>query len=124
MSSTRMPKLTTHFPTRPPSKIALYEQLQEILPDFGDAEIFEDIEESEVGLHTVMRHLCEHVSCSDDLSMRSLERLANLLNEAVSVDDLLENATSTCFLEHSHQIGRYRALAPFLTPVARKKCSA
>jgi hypothetical protein len=60
----------------------------------------------------------------DTLSERQLRNLGRLLNEAVAVDDDLENAVSTCFLEHLRQTGSYKSLAPFLSKQAKDKTHA
>jgi hypothetical protein len=43
------------------------------------------------------------------------------VNEAVGVDDDLENAVSTCFLEHCRALRLNRILAPYLSPQAKRK---
>jgi hypothetical protein len=57
-------------------------------------------------------------------SDRQLRLLAPLLDAAVAVDDELENAVSTCFLEHLHQIRCYRVLARHLSAPARRRSRA
>jgi hypothetical protein len=58
------------------------------------------------------------------LSAKQLKGLGALLSDAVELDDDLENAVSTCFLEHLRQIGGYRALAPFLSERAKERTHA
>jgi hypothetical protein len=130
----RKPKI--YFQTRPPSAHELLSQLQAIFPEFGE-EVLEDFElrkeagiledpEKPVGLHAVMMHFSCHGWPADDpeLANRQLKALGELLSEAVAVDDLFENAVSTCLLEHLGQIERYWMLAPYLSPLAKRKCRA
>ena len=55
---------------------------------------------------------------------RQLRRFGDWISEAVSVDSDLENAVSTCFLEHMRQVKINRVLAPYLSPVAKVKSHA
>ncbi len=57
-------------------------------------------------------------------SERQLQALGGLINEAVAVDDELENAVSTCMLEHLRQIKAYKILSPYLSPKAKQKTHA
>jgi hypothetical protein len=56
-----------------------------------------------------------------EFSERQLTSLGQLLDEAVMVDDQLENAVSTCMLEHLRQINGYKALSPYLSKTAKEK---
>jgi hypothetical protein len=47
--------------------------------------------------------------------------LGEWVNQAVSVDDALENAVSTSFLEHARQVGIDRVLGPYLNSKAKDK---
>lgn len=58
-----------------------------------------------------------HGSCT----VKQLRSLGNWVNHAVSVDGDLENAVSTCFLAHSHQVRVDRVLAPYLSRQAKEK---
>ena len=72
--------------------------------------------------HFVMRRFAENFPrFAATASLRNLERLAQLINKAVERDDFLENAISTCFLEHLRQIGAYKRLSPFLSGTAKRK---
>jgi hypothetical protein len=52
---------------------------------------------------------------------KQLRRFGDWVNHAVSVDDDLENAVSTCFLEHVRQVKINRVLAPYLSRRAKDK---
>jgi len=55
------------------------------------------------------------------LSEKQLQQLADWINEAVSTDGDLENAVSTCFLEHMRQVRINRVLKPYLSQQAKAK---
>jgi hypothetical protein len=57
-------------------------------------------------------------------SQKQLRFFAALLNEAVRQTGPLENAISTCFLEHLRQIRAERVLRPFLAPEAKERTHA
>ena len=98
--------------------------LTEIFPGFS-AE-YEDGEiQPETTLHFVMRDFTTYFSGNrDTFSESQLKKLAHFINDAVAVDDNLENAVSTCFLEHLHQVRSYKMLAPFLSRQAKDKTHA
>ena len=113
-----------YFEWRPPAPMTLLALLQEIFPQFGDEEIAQEVEESEVGLHCLMRNFTEYFgSLGGRASEEQLRALAALLDEAVSVDDVLENAVSTCLLEHLGQIDRLEALRPYISRAALVRTS-
>jgi len=53
-----------------------------------------------------------------------IKAFASLINEAVEAGGELENAFSTCFLEHLHQVHARKPLTTFLSKMARKKLHA
>src|ERR1044072_549721 len=55
---------------------------------------------------------------------RSSRRFGDWISKAVAVDGHIENAVSTCFLEHTRQVKINRVLAPYLSPVAKAKSHA
>jgi hypothetical protein len=57
-------------------------------------------------------------------SEKQLQRLAIVINDSVSKPGPVENAVSTCFLEHLHQIHAEKALRPFLSSEAKAKSRA
>ena len=50
-----------------------------------------------------------------------LVALANFINQGMAADPSFENAVSTCFLEHLHQIRAKKILKPFLGPQAKSQ---
>lgn len=79
----------------------------------------------ETTAHRVMAEFAEHFSRAHrDYAPRQLKALGHWLSEAVATEGALENAVSTCFLEHSRQLKVDRVLAPYLSKVARDKCHA
>ncbi len=112
------------FASRPPKPMELLASLTGIFPQFGNQDIVVDVADSPVGigLHCVMHHFtCYFGADLQKFSARQLTSLGQLLDEAVLVDDQLENAVSTCLLEHLRQISAYRALSPYLSKRAREK---
>lgn len=111
---------------RPQSAVELRARLIEICPDFEAECSAEELAESEkVGgpsLAMVMHDFTYYFGCKQAvLSSTQLTKLGTLISDAVSVDDVLEIAVSTCFLEHIYQIDGYKTLAPFLSGVAKQK---
>ncbi len=75
--------------------------------------------------HRVMAEFLEYFSKHHDASTeKQLKLLAAWVNSAVEAEGPLENAVSTCFLEHSRQLKVNRVLAPYLSNVARGKSHA
>lgn len=114
---------------RPQTAAALHARLVAIFPGFceecTDAEVAESENEGGPAMHLVMQRFAVYFGCEQDsLSPRQIVELAELANEAVTVDDVLENAFGTCFLEHLHQIDGYKTLAPHLSAKAKSECRA
>jgi hypothetical protein len=59
-----------------------------------------------------------------EFSERQVVLLSKLVNAAVATRGEVENAISTCFLEHLHQIGAEKALKPHLSAAARANLHA
>ena len=109
---------------RPETARQLWTELTAIFPDFAHDHTPEDMEESEragsPSLHSVMLPFTQYFGAAQSsASEGQLRALAELVNGAVSVDDDLENAVATCFLEHLRQVRAYKALAPFLSSQAK-----
>ena len=111
------------FPVRPPEPIQLLRSLKGIFPQFGDEEVVADLQGAfGTGLHCVMRHFTDYFSETHSQSTeRQLSALGRLLDDAVTVDDNLENAVATCLLEHLRQINAYKLLSPYLSQRAKEK---
>jgi hypothetical protein len=113
---------------RPSTARELWELLLAVFPGFiGDCSLedFREAEASGEASHMVMREFCSHYSCcQEQFSAEQLRSLGDIVNEAVTIDDDLENAIATCFLEHLHQVRGYKALAPYLSSAAKAKTHA
>lgn len=113
--------------TRPDSPEALRLQLGLLLPAFivdcyDPAPLPPEEDEPE----TFHRVMCEFTysfgKAASSLSPTKLRQIANLINDAVDRSDNLENAVTTCFLEHLHQIHAHNILWPYLSKKARAEC--
>jgi hypothetical protein len=113
------------FAVRPPEAMQLFEVLVRIFPAFEQTAVIEDIQESENGLHCVMSLFTVYLGANrGSFSDGAFRNLGNLINEAVSLDDVLENAVSTCLLEHLGQIRAYKLLSPYLSKKAKARTYA
>ena len=82
-------------------------------------------EPEELTLHRVMSLFAQYFSANGSrFSEKQLRRLGEWLSSAVSVPGELENAVSTCFLEHTRQLKVNRLLAPYLSKLAKDKSHA
>ena len=102
---------------------------------FPDFESWWTEEETEDGLvdgvhcdlthhHVMMEFLGFFAKHHRSFTEKQLRSFAEWVNRAVAVDGDLENAVSTCFLEHTHQMRINRVLAPYLSRVAQGKSHA
>jgi hypothetical protein len=72
--------------------------------------------------HAVLRKFLEYFAMNHgSFSAKQLRVFGAWVNRAVSVNDDLENAVSTCFLEHARQVGIDRVLGPYLLSRAKDK---
>ena len=109
---------------RPQTAMELWRFLTEVFPGFV-ADCTEEEIEADTTLHFVMIDFAPYFSSNrEQFSEGQLRALGLFINEAVSVDDNLENAVATCFLEHLHQDGSYKALGPYLSALAKAKTHA
>jgi hypothetical protein len=58
------------------------------------------------------------------LPPEALKTLGELVNAAVARGGLIENAFSTCLLEHLRQISAWRALEPYLSDLSKQRSRA
>jgi uncharacterized protein (DUF1330 family) len=78
-----------------------------------------------MGLHRIMAEFIQFFGANyHSFSEKQLRRFGEWVNDAVVIDGPLENAISTCFLEHTHQVKINRVLAPYLSRVAKYKSRA
>ena len=111
---------------RPETALELWQLLSEIIPTFEGAAPAEDVDHwennSTSSFHSVMIAFTDHFGeVRTKLSRKQIELLSEFINFSVEADDKLENAVSTCLLEHLHQIEAYKTLAPFLSNKAKMK---
>lgn len=71
--------------------------------------------------HLMMEFLDFFAKHHRSFTEKQLRSFGAWVSSAVSVGDDLENAVSTCFLEHSRQAGIDRVLAPYLSRQAKGK---
>lgn len=70
----------------------------------------------------LLRNFIEYFAMSHpSFTAKQLRAFGEWINHVVSVDAGLENAVSTCFLEHSRQVGMDRVLKPCLPSKAKGK---
>ena len=117
---------SSEMPSRPNTALELWEFLSSAIPSFRDAATGEEIEYWErdplASFHSVMMAFTDHFGESQaNFSRKQIERLSEFINSSVEFDDKLENAVSTCLLEHLRQIEGYTTLAPFLSARAKMK---
>jgi hypothetical protein len=99
--------------------------LVSIFPNFQGYALDDETSSDTLTVHRVMFLFTDffsgaHSTCSD----RQLIKFGSWINEVVQVDDDLENAVSTCFLEHTRHIGVAKMLAPHLSKLAKQKSRA
>jgi hypothetical protein len=71
--------------------------------------------------HLVMMRFAQYFGANHaSYSAKQLRRLGDWLSACVAAGGTLENAVSTCFLEHSRQLKVNRVLAPYLSREAKR----
>lgn len=109
-------------PDRTPAPSELLECLQTIFPTFGDGELLAEIEIGDAELHGVMRRFAEYFGAHGrTFTKGQLQALGRVLDQAAVQGGKLENAVSTCFLEHLHQIKSSRILLSFVSQRTKEK---
>ena len=97
----------------------LRKSLLETFPKFQDE--WEEDENSQ-SLHHVMGHFADFFGKhSHSMSDKQLIALGLFINKVVIHSDGIENAVSTCFLEHLHQLDPEHVMRPYLSKEAKKK---
>ena len=108
------------------------QQLCEVFPSFGAWwEKEEEAPPPEDGLvdgvyyewshHAVLRQFLLYFSMNhESFTRRQLQRFGAWVDNAIAVKSDLENAVSTCFLEHMRQVKVNRVLAPYLSANAKR----
>ena len=77
------------------------------------------------GFHCIMAELIQFFGMNHQtFSEKQLRRFGQWVNAAVLIEGPLENAISTCFLEHTRQVKINRVIAPYLSRAAKDKSHA
>lgn len=101
--------------------------LTEIFPSYAEQLAEDEKYDEEWGytLHSLFRDFIYYFSKNiDGFSEKQLNKFAAFVNEAVEKDDDLENAISTCFLEHLYQVNIVKPLKPLLSKQVNKRGQA
>lgn len=105
----------------PTSPEQMLEQLQAIFPAFDHEWDEDDWPGMERTFHSVVREFAYYFPSNvATFTERQIRALAAWINGAVLAGGQLENAISTCFLEHSKQLKVNKLLWPHLSATARK----
>ena len=73
-------------------------------------------EPTDLTFHHVMRDFAWFFAKDlDAFSEQQVARVGEFLRLVLETEGTLENATSTCFLEHAHQLGVEKKLRPWLS---------
>lgn len=100
----------------------LRDLLFEVFPSFANE--WEEDEEA-FTLHGVILRFTDYFGKAEEpFSEKQISKLAAFINDSVVNNDELENAISTCFLEHLCQIKADRRLLHYLSKLAKKKMHA
>ena len=71
--------------------------------------------------HAVLRQFLLYFSTNhQSFTPRQLQRFGTWVDNAIATRNDLENAVSTCFLEHMRQVKINRVLAPYLSANAKR----
>ena len=101
---------------------ALLDSMVTICPSFREAWETENPYLNEDGSFTFHSVFIEFASffgsASFQSSTKQLQSIAALINSAIETPGALENAVSTCFLEHLVQIDGTKSLHPYLSKQA------
>ena len=99
--------------------------ISEILPDFseewdnGEAFCYEN---GDFSFHSVFMTLGPvSFQLLSNVDVKVIKKFCKLVNRAVEQGGDLENAISTCFLEHASQIGVRKLIAPYLSKETKRE---
>jgi hypothetical protein len=85
----------------------------------------EDEDLDSMNHHAVMALFAQYFGANvGGFTVNQLRRLGDWLSAAVAAGGDIENAVSTCFLEHAHQLKVNRILRPFLSKEAKGQVHA
>lgn len=108
----------------PESPVELVEVLFNIFPEYRLPPA-SPIQGEDPSFHSVLIDFCTDcgrlVNCASE---RQLSAFGHLINAVVEKGGDLENAFSTCVLEHLHQIGALQTLRPYLSKLACERTRA
>lgn len=104
----------------PSTPEALLEEMFTIFPDYRTEH--RPIHDDTPTYHSVLMAFTPFFGGrSASFSERQLRSFGGLVSAAVAAGGSLENAFSTCLLEHLHQIRASRVLRPYLSELARER---
>lgn len=85
----------------------------------------EDEDLGSINHHAVMTLFAQYFAANvGGFRVDQLRRLGEWISAAVADGSNIENAVSTCFLEHAHQLKVNRILRPYLSKEAKGKLHA
>ena len=98
----------------------LYHRLVTIFPDYTFERTASDLEE--YNYHALLLDFLQYFGVNHPrFSEKQLKKFGDVVNNAVAAGGEIENAFGTCFLEHlGYSFGR-KALAPFLSKLAKNR---
>jgi len=102
--------------------IELRQWLIDLFPSFQSEW---DDDEEEVSLHGVLIVFTQYFGAEKEkFNYKQIKKLAEFINKSVEKEGDLENAISTCFLEHLNQIDSGKLMKPLLSKLAKDKMHA
>ena len=96
--------------------------LVKVFPSYA-SQLEKDKQDDEWGysLHSLFRDFLHFFSKNEgSFTEKQLKNFAEFVNESVVEKDDLENAISTCFLEHLSQVNAAKAVKPLLSSQAKE----
>ncbi len=95
--------------------------IMKLFPEFQD-ELFEELDPNRQNLHGLFQDFTYYYGkYHSTISNKNLIHFAELINQSVTKNDVLENAISTCFLEHLYQIQSAKPIITYLTKQAKNR---
>ncbi len=85
----------------------------------------EDERSTDLTYHRIMRLFASYLGANGNaLPLNKVRLLCGWLNASVAAGGDIENAVSTCLLEHAHQLRVHRLLSPHLSAEAKRRLHA
>lgn len=116
-----MTQTAPHTDRREPSPVELILELQRVFPDFRVATEGHDEMYNPISLHTVMMDFAYWIGISlPTATQKQVEDLGGWLDSAVESGGNLENAVSTCLLEHAFRLNIEKRLRPHINAATKR----